>query len=100
MVKRNSLIAHAFRLLISEQKYRTRGVLGTSASSHALSLALHGKKFGIPVTIIAPENVHPRKLKLYDRHGARTYFAGRDDNEVRSRVILWVSRDTFSVRIR
>ncbi|KAK3730610.1 hypothetical protein QZH41_018825, partial [Actinostola sp. cb2023] len=69
-------------LLTLSEKQRTQGVLATSASSHALSLALHGKKFGIPVTILVPENVHPRKLTLYDRYGAKTHFAGRDDNEV------------------
>ncbi|XP_031566635.1 uncharacterized protein LOC116301684 [Actinia tenebrosa] len=68
-------------LTLSEEQLR-RGVMTTSTGSHALAVAGHGKELGVPVTILVPENVPPRKVKICDRYGAKTRFAGQNDREV------------------
>lgn len=54
----------------------------TSAGSHALAIAGQGRELGVPVTILVPENVPPRKMKICERYGAKTRFAGLTDREV------------------
>ena len=43
---------NALMLLASEE--RARGVIAASAGNHALALAYHGKRLGIPVTVVMP----------------------------------------------
>src|SRR4051812_36562863 len=42
------------KLLLMDQTQRDRGVIAASAGNHAQGLAYHGKRLGIPVTIVMP----------------------------------------------
>src|SRR5512133_3075026 len=42
------------KLLLMDQEQRDRGVIAASAGNHAQGLAYHGKRLGIPVTIVMP----------------------------------------------
>jgi threonine dehydratase len=43
------------RLLALDADERRRGVLAASAGNHAQALAYHGRRLGIPVTIVMPQ---------------------------------------------
>lgn len=48
-------------LLLLDEATRRRGVIAASAGNHALALAYHGKRLGIPVTVVMP--VHAPLIK-------------------------------------
>src|SRR5947209_10504246 len=43
------------KLLLMDPVQRDRGVIAASAGNHAQGLAYHGKRLGIPVTIVMPQ---------------------------------------------
>lgn len=66
---------HALELLAPEQ--RKRGVVAASAGNHALGLAYHGSRLGIPVCVVMPEFAPLIKITTCRRLGARVLLQGQ-----------------------
>src|SRR5687767_10869521 len=59
------------RLLALSEDERRRGVVTASAGNHAQAVAYHGKRLGIPVSVVMPETTPLIKVLNTRRHGAR-----------------------------
>ena len=68
---------------------RARGVIAASAGNHAQAVAYHGKRLGIPVTIVMPEPTPSVKVTQTAGHGARVVLHGPmfDDAYARAREL-------------
>lgn len=55
---------------------RKRGVIAMSAGNHAQGVAYHGKRLGIPVTIVMPVGTPMVKIENTRRHGATVIVTG------------------------
>jgi threonine dehydratase len=55
---------------------RARGVIAASAGNHAQAVAYHGKRLGIPVTIVMPKPTPIMKITQTESHGARVVLTG------------------------
>jgi threonine dehydratase len=60
--------------LTVEQKQR--GVVAMSAGNHAQGVAYHGRRMGIPVTIIMPKGTPTIKVQQTESHGATVILHG------------------------
>ncbi len=58
------------RLLQLDEASKTKGVIGASAGNHAQGLAYHGKRLGVPVTIVMPTTTPIVKVTQTRSHGA------------------------------
>src|SRR5215475_3692931 len=56
---------------------RARGVIAMSAGNHALGVAYHAKRLGIPVSIVMPEGTPMVKVENTKRHGANVIISGQ-----------------------
>jgi threonine dehydratase len=63
---------------------RARGVVAMSAGNHAQGVAYHGRRLGIPATIVMPEMTPFSKIENTHRLGARVRLAGKDVDEAAS----------------
>ena len=57
------------KLLQLTQEERSRGVIAASAGNHAQAVAYHGKRLGIPVTIVMPAPTPTVKVVQTESHG-------------------------------
>ncbi|HEY0052136.1 MAG TPA: pyridoxal-phosphate dependent enzyme, partial [Caulobacteraceae bacterium] len=57
---------------------RQRGVVAASAGNHAQALAYHGKRLGVPVTIVMPHGTPFVKIDKTRSHGATVVIEGLD----------------------
>ncbi len=64
------------KLLQLSGEERQRGVIAASAGNHAQAVAYHGKRLGIPVTIVMPTNTPTVKVMQTEEHGARVVLHG------------------------
>ena len=64
------------KLLQLTEDERRRGVIAASAGNHAQAVAYHGKRLGIPVTIVMPTNTPTVKVMQTEEHGARVVLHG------------------------
>jgi len=55
---------------------RRRGVVAASAGNHAQAVAYHGKRLGIPVTIVMPVSTPIMKVTQTEGHGATVVLTG------------------------
>jgi threonine dehydratase len=55
---------------------RKRGVIAMSAGNHAQGVAYHGRRLGIPVTIVMPVGTPMVKIENTRRHGATVIVTG------------------------
>ncbi len=55
---------------------RARGVIAASAGNHAQAVAYHGRRLGIPVTIVMPTATPTMKVTQTEGHGARVLLEG------------------------
>ena len=55
---------------------RQRGVIAASAGNHAQAVAYHGKRLGIPVTIVMPTSTPLMKVSQTEGHGAKVVLHG------------------------
>lgn len=55
---------------------RRRGVIAASAGNHALALAYHGKRLGVPVTVVMPVHAPLIKTKTCREFGAEVVIHG------------------------
>ncbi|WP_327753579.1 threonine ammonia-lyase [Sphingobium sp. SJ10-10] len=58
------------RLLQLDEKARKKGIIAASAGNHAQGLAYHGKRLGVPVTIVMPTTTPTVKVTQTQGHGA------------------------------
>jgi threonine dehydratase len=77
------------KLLQLTDEERARGVIAASAGNHAQAVAYHGKRLGIPVTIVMPEPTPTVKVTQTEGHGARVILHGAmfDDAHAKAREL-------------
>ena len=64
------------RLLVMGGNARKNGVIAASAGNHAQGLAYHGKRLGVPVTIVMPRATPTVKVMQTEAHGATVVLHG------------------------
>lgn len=72
------------RLLDFSDAERSRGAIAMSAGNHAQALAHHGKRLGIPVTIVMPRTTPNPKVEQTRAHGAEVILHGSRFDETRA----------------
>jgi threonine dehydratase len=74
------------RLLLLDPAARGRGVIAASAGNHALGLAYHGQRLGIPVRVIMPRFAPMVKVAQCRTYGAVVELVGETFDEARARA--------------
>jgi threonine dehydratase len=69
------------RLLLLDAEARAKGVVAASAGNHAQGLAYHGKRLGVPVTIVMPQTTPTVKVMQTEGHGATVILFGEKFEE-------------------
>jgi threonine dehydratase len=64
------------KLLQLSEEERKRGVVAASAGNHAQAVAYHGRRLGIPVTIVMPVSTPMMKVTQTEGHGAHVVLFG------------------------
>ncbi len=64
------------KLLQLDERERSRGVVAASAGNHAQAVAYHGRRLGIPVTIVMPVSTPIIKVTQTEGHGANVVLHG------------------------
>jgi threonine dehydratase len=64
------------KLLQLSEAERASGVVAASAGNHAQAVAYHGKRLGIPVTIVMPVSTPSIKVTQTEGHGATVVLHG------------------------
>src|SRR4030095_5609708 len=64
------------KLLQLTPEERKRGVVAASAGNHAQAVAYHGKRLGIPATIVMPAPTPSVKVTQTAGHGAQVVLPG------------------------
>jgi len=72
------------RLLDLSTSERARGVVAMSAGNHAQALAHHGRRLGVPVTIVMPRTTPNAKVEQTRAHGAEVILHGSQFDETRA----------------
>jgi len=77
------------KLLQLTDEERSRGVIAASAGNHAQAVAYHGRRLGIPVTIVMPVSTPMIKVTQTEGHGAHVVLHGErvDDAFAKAREI-------------
>ena len=77
------------KLLQLTDEERSRGVIAASAGNHAQAVAYHGRRLGIPVTIVMPVSTPMIKVTQTEGHGATVVLHGErvDDAFTKAREI-------------
>src|SRR5690349_18696869 len=65
------------RLSALSSAERERGVIAKSAGNHALGVAYHAKRLGIPATIVMPIGTPMVKVENTKRHSASVIISGQ-----------------------
>jgi threonine dehydratase len=73
-------------LMLLPEDARRRGVIAASAGNHALALAYHGRRLGIPVTVVMPVHAPLVKQRRCRELGARVLNHGDNIAEARLRA--------------
>lgn len=64
------------KLLLLDEETRRRGVIAASAGNHSQAVAYHGRRLGVPVTIVMPKPTPTMKVVQTEGHGARVVQHG------------------------
>ncbi len=85
------------RLLQLGDNAMKTGVIAASAGNHAQGLAYHGKRLGVPVTIVMPKPTPTVKVMQTESHGARVVLFGEtfDQAYAHARELEKVENLTF-----
>ncbi|MGI4878318.1 MAG: threonine ammonia-lyase [Janthinobacterium lividum] len=77
------------KLLSLDAEQRARGVIAASAGNHAQGLAYHGRRLGIPVTIVMPQFAPAVKVRQTEGHGATVILHGEtfDDASAHAQLL-------------
>ncbi|MHC4938240.1 MAG: threonine ammonia-lyase [Planctomycetota bacterium] len=60
---------------------RARGVVTASSGNHGQGVARAAKLFGVPATVVVPEDIVPAKKEAIERDGAEVIVAGTQSTE-------------------
>jgi threonine dehydratase len=74
------------RLLLLGESERARGVVAASAGNHALGLAYHGQRLGVPVRVVMPRFAPMVKVAQCRGYGANVELVGESFDEARARA--------------
>ena len=76
-------------MLLMDPEKASRGVIAASAGNHAQGLSYHGKRLGIPVTIVMPRNTPTVKIQQTEAVGGTVVLHGEtfDDAYAHSREL-------------
>lgn len=69
------------RLLALSTEERSRGIVTASAGNHAQAVAYHGRRLGIPVSVVMPEHTPLVKVANTEAFGATVHFHGETLSE-------------------
>src|SRR5215213_11901683 len=83
------------KLLQLTDDERRRGVIAASAGNHAQAVAYHGKRLGIPVTIVMPVGTPTVKVTQTEEHGAHVVLHGEVVDEAFSKAFEMEEKDGF-----
>ena len=78
------------KLLLMDKAHRERGVIAASAGNHAQGLAYHGKRLGIPVTIVMPVPTPIIKVMQTEGHGAEVVLHGESFDDAHAHALTLV----------
>ncbi len=68
-------------LLLLTQEQRSRGVIAASAGNHAQGLSYHGRRLGVPVTIVMPRTTPTVKVMQTEAVGGSVVLEGETFDE-------------------
>ncbi|HEX8443905.1 MAG TPA: threonine ammonia-lyase [Allosphingosinicella sp.] len=74
------------KLLLMDEARRARGVIAASAGNHAQAVAYHGRRLGVPVTIVMPKPTPTIKVMQTEGHGATVVLHGELFDEAYARA--------------
>ncbi len=85
------------RLLQLDKAAKEKGVIAASAGNHAQGLAYHGRRLGVPVTIVMPVTTPTVKVTQTQGHGAKVVLYGEkfDDASTYARQLAKEDGLTF-----
>ena len=83
------------KLLQLNEEERSRGVIAASAGNHAQAVAYHGKRLGIPVTIVMPVGTPTVKVTQTEEHGAHVILHGEVVDEAFARAFELEKKDGY-----
>ena len=83
------------KLLQLSAEERGRGVIAASAGNHAQAVAYHGKRLGIPVTIVMPVGTPTVKVTQTEEHGAKVILHGEVVDEAFARAFELEKQDGY-----
>lgn len=80
-------------LLLLSAEQQQRGVIAASAGNHALGLCYHGKRLGIPVSVVMPKFAPLMKVANCRRFGANVILSGDNVGEAREHALAIVEKE-------
>ena len=83
-------------LLLLSPEHRRKGVIAASAGNHALALAFHGSRLGIPVTVVMPRHAPLIKQTRCHQLGAKVILSGNDIAEAKVHAEALIAEHGFS----
>src|SRR5690349_16349564 len=83
------------KLLALTAEERARGVVAASAGNHAQAVAYHGKRLGIPVTIVMPVSTPTIKVTQTEEHGAKVILHGEVVDDAFARAFELEKQDGY-----
>ncbi len=83
------------KLLQLDEAERTRGVVAASAGNHAQAVAYHGRRLGIPVTIVMPVSTPMIKVTQTEGHGAHVVLYGERFDDAHAHARELEARDGY-----
>jgi threonine dehydratase len=66
-----------------EAEFHDPGLIAASTGNHGQSVAYAGREFGVPVTVVVPEEANPSKVRAMERLGATVLGHGPDFDAAR-----------------
>jgi threonine dehydratase len=85
------------RLLLLDMAERARGVVAASAGNHALGLAYHGQRLGVPVHVIMPRFAPMVKVAQCRAYGAQVELFGESFDDARGRALALAESDGLTL---
>ncbi|XP_046678956.1 L-threonine ammonia-lyase-like isoform X2 [Homalodisca vitripennis] len=81
-----------YALMMLPEAQKKKGVIAASAGNHAQALCYHGKKLGIPVTVVMPVFAPIMKIQACYRFGGKVIVEGSNMQEARHVALVRASK--------
>lgn len=85
------------KLLLLSGAERERGVVAASAGNHALGLAYHGQRLGVPVRVLMPRFAPIVKVAQCRAYGATVELFGDDFDQARAEAVERARREQLTL---